>query len=270
MQTRVIAAYFRELRKGYRYTQQALADAADVGKRTVERLDRGDRPVSIRSLEPIMVVLGASADEVHYLMTNPSATVSEAKELARAQLQRSSLWQGIPDRSQPSHQDPRLRGLQAYVRTVRERQHISRKVLADMLGVGIAALADWEAGRSNALPLPAVLRAIMQLIGAMEDLKQIDTATEGHEALGRRLAEARVPILLKESTPEPSDAADAHSARIQEQTIQQRVAALEGIVQFILSLLKRISPTEARDIEQSTARWFPSTRGTQEGEASIP
>src|SRR5262249_3220068 len=161
---------------------------------------------------------------------NPSATVSEAKELAQAQLQRSSLWQAIPDPSHRSHQDPRLRGLQAYVRTVCERQHISRKVLADMLGVAIAALADWEAGRSNAMPLPAVLRAITQLNGALEDLKQIDTASEGHEALDRRLAEARVPILLKESTPRPSDTADAHSASMQEQTIQQRIAALEGIV----------------------------------------
>jgi len=62
MQTKVIAAYFRELRKGYRFTQQSLADAAGVSKRTVERLEGGDRPVSIESLERIMAIVG------HHLM----------------------------------------------------------------------------------------------------------------------------------------------------------------------------------------------------------
>jgi len=256
MQTRVIAAYFRELRKGYQYTQQSLADAADIGKRTVERLDRGDRPVSIRSLEPIIAALGASPDEVHYLRTNPSATVSEAKELAQAHLQRSSLWPGIAHQAHVSHQDPRLRGVQAYVRIVRERQNISRKVLADRLGVGMSALADWEDGRSNTLPVPAVVRAITQLNGTLEDLKQIDLASESHEALGRRLAEARVPILIEDRIPDQGVPPDAQTALSPQETILRRIAALESIVPFILSLLKRLLPAEAPDIERIASQWF--------------
>jgi transcriptional regulator with XRE-family HTH domain len=256
MQTRVMAAYFRELRKGYRHTQQSLADAAGIGKRTVERLDRGDRPVSIRSLEPIIATLGASPDEVHYLRTNPSATVSEAKELAQAQLQRSPLWRGIAHQAHGAHQDPRLRGVQIYVRIVRERQNISRKVLADMLGVGMTDLAAWEDGRSNTLSFSVVVRAITQLNGTLEDLKQIDSASEGHEALGRRLAEARVPILVEERPSDSGAATDTPTALSQHETVLRRIAALESIIPFILSLLKRILPAEAPDIERIASQWF--------------
>ncbi len=268
MQTRVIAAYFRELRKGYQYTQQSLADAARISKRTVERLDRGDRPVSIRSLEPIMATLGASPDEVHYLRTNPAATESEARELAQAQLQRSSLWRGIAHQSAEAQRDPRLRGVQTYVRVVRERQNISRKMLADMLGVSITDLADWEDGRSNTLPISAVFRAITRLNGTLEDLKQIDLASESHEALGRRLAEARVPILIEDRIPDQGVPPDAQTALSPQETILRRIAALESIVPFILSLLKRLLPAEAPDIERIASQWFQNALPVDEANTS--
>ena len=256
MQTRVIAAYFRELRKGYQYTQQSLADAARISKRTVERLDRGDRPVSIRTMEPIIATLGASPDEVHYLRTNPSATESEAKELAQAQLQRSPLWRGSAHQAHGAHQDPRLRGVQTYVRIVRERQNISRKELADLLGVGMTDLATWEDGQSNSLSFSVVVRAITHLNGTLEDLKQIDSASEGHEALGRRLAEARVPILVEERPSDSEPVTDAPAVLSQHETVLRRIAALESIIPYILSLLKRLLPAEAPDIERIASQWF--------------
>ena len=268
MQTQVIAAYFRELRKGYQYTQQSLADAARISKRTVERLDRGDRPVSIRSLEPIMATLGASPDEVHYLRTNPAATESEARELAQAQLQRSPLWRGIVHQPHEAHQDPRLRGVQTYVRIVRERQHISRKVLADLLGVSITDLADWEEGRSNTLPVPSVVRAITRLNGTLDDLKQIDLAIDDHEALGRRLAEARVPILIEDRIPDQGVPPDAQTALSPQETILRRIAALESIVPFILSVLKRLLPAEAPDIERIANQWFQNALPVDEAKTN--
>lgn len=268
MQTQVIAAYFRELRKGYQYTQQSLADAARISKRTVERLDRGDRPVSIRSMEPIMATLGASPDEVHYLRTNPAATESEARELAQAQLQRSPLWRGIVHQPHEAHQDPRLRGVQTYVRIVRERQHISRKVLADLLGVSITDLADWEEGRSNTLPVPSVVRAITRLNGTLDDLKQIDLAIDDHEALGRRLAEARVPILIEDRIPDQGVPPDAQTALSPQETILRRIAALESIVPFILSVLKRLLPAEAPDIERIANQWFQNALPVDEAKTN--
>ena len=256
MQTRVIAAYFRELRKGYQYTQQSLADAAGVGKRTVERLEGGKKWISIQSLESIMATLGASPDEVHYLRTNPSASISEAIELAQAQMERSVLWRGITRQSRGAHQDPRLRGVQTYVRIVRERQNISRKELADMLGVGMTDLATWEDGQSNSLSFSVVVRAITHLNGTLEDLKQIDSASEGHEALGRRLAEARVPILVEARPSDSGTATDAPAVLAQHETVLRRIAALESIIPYILSLLKRLLPAEAPDIERIASQWF--------------
>jgi transcriptional regulator with XRE-family HTH domain len=259
MQTNVIAAYVRELRKGYRHTQQSLADTAGVGKRTVERLDRGDKPVSLRSMEPIMATLGAPPDEVNYLLTNPSATVDEAIELAQARLQRNAIWNSSIGQTRLAHADPRLLGVQIYVRTVRERQGISRKTIADQLGIGMGVLADWEDGRSAALPLPAVVRAVTLLGGTLDDLKQIDSSTHDHEALGRQLAEARVQLTVEQSELKEESTSEVLALPLRERTLLQRIAAIEGIIQFMLSLLKRALPTEASDIERIAAHWFQST-----------
>jgi len=263
MQPKVLAAYFRALRKGHLYTQQSLADTTGVGKRTVERLDRGDGPVSLKSLEPIMALFGTPPDDVNYLLTNPAATIHEAQQLAQALLQRSVTPQEGSGRRQRLDLDPRLRGVQTYVRIVREHQNISRKVLADMLGIGISALADWEEGRSTALPLSVVFRAITQLGGTLEDLKQIDLASEKHVALGRHLAEVRVNATFQDSRPEHGVSAQSHRGVSTEATIMQRIAAIEGIVHFVLSVLKRALPAEAPDIERIAVRWFQSTTGDE-------
>jgi transcriptional regulator with XRE-family HTH domain len=145
-----VAIYFRELREGQGFTQESLAEAAHCGKRTIERLERNEGMIGLVPLERIMAALGASRDEVTYLMTKPSATEADARELARALLRRDPAqgWPAVhlatvtPDAGQL--------GIQAYVRTLRERRGMSRKELADVLGVLIATYADWEAGQSTA------------------------------------------------------------------------------------------------------------------------
>ena len=87
MLTQAVAVYFRELREGRGYTQESLATAVDVSKRTVERLERSEGDISVEPFERIITVLGASPEEVNYLATNPSATVEEGKEFARLLLQ---------------------------------------------------------------------------------------------------------------------------------------------------------------------------------------
>jgi DNA-binding XRE family transcriptional regulator len=49
MLTQAVAVYFRELREGRGYTQESLATAVDVSKRTVERLERSEGDISSRS-----------------------------------------------------------------------------------------------------------------------------------------------------------------------------------------------------------------------------
>ena len=265
MQTHVIAAYFKVLREGYRFTQQSLADAAGVGKRTVERLEGGRRRVSLGSQERIMATLGASPDEVNYLATNPSATITEARELAQSLLQRNPRW-GVLG-GQVRFQDSHLLGVQTYMQLLRKGRQITRKDLADALGIGIADLANWEDGRSDALQFPILLRAIKHIHGSLEDLQTIGAATDGHVALGRRLAEARLAAQSERSNHE----AIQNSQDIQppEGTAIQRLAATENVVQFILSLLKRLLPKEASDIERIASQWHQSVASVDEMKAGM-
>src|SRR5262249_4292619 len=87
MLTQAVAVYFRELREGRGLTQESLATTIDVGKRTIERLERNEGDISVEPFERIIAILGASPEEVNYLVTNPSATIDEAKEFARMRLQ---------------------------------------------------------------------------------------------------------------------------------------------------------------------------------------
>ena len=233
MRTDVLAVYFRELRKGYSYTQQSFAAAAGVGKRTIERLEREEGPISRNSLERIIAAVGASPDEVNYLSTSASATEIEASELAQALLRRSLNWRDIAGRSHLPYQDPRLLGVQTYVRKLRERRNISRKALADLLGISIAVLANWEDGRSSGLAFPVVVRAVKHLGGTLEDLEQIGAAPINHEVLGDQLAKARATSADDESSPRQKNTSDAHANGSHERTILQRIAAIEGLLQFI-------------------------------------
>jgi transcriptional regulator with XRE-family HTH domain len=192
MFNKAVAVYFRELREGQGFTQESLAEAAGCGKRTVERIERNEGKISLDSLQRLTAVLGALPDEVNYLMTNASATEAEASELAQALLQRDPALRWTPFSLSTSPQDLGQLGIQTYVRTLRERQAISRKVIADMLGVRLAMYADWEAGHGTAMPLPILIRITTYVGGSLEHLERIALARDDHEALGRRLADERL------------------------------------------------------------------------------
>ncbi len=79
---REVAQYIRELRRGRGYTQQALAAAARVSKRTIERVERNEGDITGQNLAQLIVALRASPEDVVYLSTSSTASVAEAKELA--------------------------------------------------------------------------------------------------------------------------------------------------------------------------------------------
>ena len=72
-----------------------------------------------------------------------------------------------------------------YVRTLRERQGISRKAIADMLGVLIATYADWEAGRSTAMTFPVLVRLTTYVGGTLDDLQRIALGPTGRPSSAR-------------------------------------------------------------------------------------
>jgi transcriptional regulator with XRE-family HTH domain len=254
MFNKAVAVYFRELREGQGFMQESLAEAAGCGKRTVERIERNEGPISVVSLERLMAVLGALPDEVNYPMTNESATETEAHELAQALLQRDPALRWTTFSLPTSAQDLGQLGIQTYVRTLRERQAISRKAIADMLGVRLAMYADWEAGDGATMPFPMLIRITTYVGGSLEDLEQIALARDGHEALGRRLADER--LAAAKVQPRSSQAREAQGGLASDRKMLHRVLAVEGLLHYVLSLLKRALPSDAEEIERTSTQWF--------------
>jgi len=259
MLTQAVAVYFRELREGRGYTQESLATAVDVSKRTVERLERSEGDISVEPFERIITVLGASPEEVNYLATNPSATVEEGKEFARLLLQ----FDPTPHLRAPQiaalRQDMSSAGIRVYIRTLREQQGIGRKALAEGIGIRIGPLADWEDGRSSTIPTAALVRAVTYLGATVDDLDRITSASTDHENLGRQLAEARLSgatqarkFAGRDNTPVPAD-----------NVVLRRIVALEGLVHAVLMLLKRALPNEMEEIERLSRLWFQTLGGEQ-------
>ena len=125
--TPAVAVYFRELREGRGFTQDILARRVGIGKRTIERLERNEGPISIAPFERTIVELGGSPDHVNYLVTHPSATEDEAKELAQAVLRGDPAQRWVTARSPLADRDSSLVGVQTYMRVLREQQGIMRK-----------------------------------------------------------------------------------------------------------------------------------------------
>lgn len=157
-------------------------------------------------------------------------------------------------------QDIGSAGIRAYIRTLRERQDIGRKTLADRIGIRISTLADWEDGRTSILPASALVRAVSYLGATVDDLDRITSASSDHEVIGQQLAEARISGATQSRTntrPDntPSVVADSVASR--------RSVALEGLVHAVLMLLKRALPNEADEIERLSKLWF-QTAGVSE------
>jgi len=263
MPTPAIAAYVQELRKGRGFTQESLAEAVGMGKRTIERLERCEGDISVEPFERIVAVLRALPDDVHYLVTNASATPDEGKEMAQMQLQHDLLVRRTKQR-QPLHQsDPSTLGLQTYVRVLREQHKLSRKALADASDLPIGLLADWESGRTSLLPPPALVRALVRVGGTLDDVEQIATAPESHTTLAQRLAEQRFAALTTAGQPPYRELQAVEGASSLQRAVARKVVALEGLIHVIVGVLQRAFPTEAAELERSVTLWF-QTRTTSE------
>ncbi len=254
MFNQAVAVYFRELREGHGFTQEALAEAAGCGKRTIERIERNEGPVTIATLERLMTALAASPEQVRYLMTDPSATEQEAREFARALLQHDPA-QPWTASYRTSSSDPSQSGIQAYVRTLRERQGLSRTALAERLEVPITTYADWEEGHSTIMAFPVLLRLTSYVGGTLDDLQRITLAPNDQELLGKRLAEERsaATYLHQHATSHLRDRKIDHASPV---NLVHRLLVIEGLLHYVLSLLKRALPGDAAEIERTSAYWF--------------
>src|SRR5689334_15598689 len=72
------AGYFlKELRRAKKLTQSKLAEAVDVGRGTIERLESGDVHVGVGTVLHVLTILGVSPWHYYELATQARRTAGE-------------------------------------------------------------------------------------------------------------------------------------------------------------------------------------------------
>jgi len=103
-------AYLKALRRTRKLSQSELAEAIDVGRGSIERLEGGDARIRIGTVLHVLTMLDASAWDYFELALYPWRTLGEVR-------QQRMLVQGI----------------EAYIRGLAERKQVSPTVLAEIM-----------------------------------------------------------------------------------------------------------------------------------------
>lgn len=90
-----VAVYLREIRRGRGLTQEALAEAVGVSKRTIERVERNEGDITVPTFTRMIVTIHASPDDVTYLAT-ANVTPEEGRDLAQSWLQGTGRQKELP------------------------------------------------------------------------------------------------------------------------------------------------------------------------------
>jgi transcriptional regulator with XRE-family HTH domain len=164
--------YLKDLRRARRLTQSDLAEAVEVGRGTIERIEGGDDRVGVGTVLQVLNALGGSPWHYYELATQPARTLAEVEQ-----------------------QRAVLHGIAAYVGALAEHKQVPAAVLDEVTRApfsdgGLAADAD-------ALSAYALLLALIHLDAPLADLLPIIHAARGHVALGQTLAEARGALALE-------------------------------------------------------------------------
>lgn len=179
----------KDLRRTRKLTQSALAELVNVGKGTIERLERGDDQVSVRTVFRVLEVLGASPQHYYELAMYPSLMVAEIHA-----------------------RDGLLHGLHTYVRVLCERTQLALPALAEAMRIPPTTLSAWV-GADTPAPLPALalLLALIHLDVPLTDLAPIVHATDDPAAQARQCAVTRGTLItrLREVNAQAPPAADS-------------------------------------------------------------
>jgi transcriptional regulator with XRE-family HTH domain len=195
--------YLKDLRRARRLTQSDLAEAVEVGRGTIERLESGDDRIGIGTVLQVFQALGASPLHYYDLATAKVRTLSEVQQ-----------------------QRAVIHGITAYARTLAERKQVSAAVLDD---VACASLAEDVHGPADAdaISVYALLLALMYLDAPLTDLASITRAATDHDALGRQLAEARGAFVLEMQHAQQNGQVEPHA-----------VPSLDVVVARITALIR--------------------------------
>jgi len=195
--------YLKDLRRARRLTQSDLAEAVEVGRGTIERLESGDDRISIGTVLQVFKALGASPWHYYDLATEKARTLSEVQQ-----------------------QRAVIHGIATYVRALAERKQVPAAVLDEVARASLAENVHGAAD-SDALSVYALLLALMYLDAPLTDLAPIARAATDHEALGRELAEARGAFALEMQHAQQNGQVEPHA-----------VPSLDVVVARITALIR--------------------------------
>lgn len=204
--------YLKQLRRARRLTQSDLAEAVEVGRGTIERIEGGDDRVGVGTVLQVLKALGASPWHYYDLATQPARTLAEVA-------QQRAITHGIA----------------AYVCALAECKQVPAAVLDEV------ARASFSNGSSTAdsdeTSAYALLLALTYLDAPLVDLLPIIRAARGHIELGQSLAAARGALALELLRAQQSGQAEPH-----------RLPSLDVVVTRIATLVRHGSdlPTIVR------------------------
>jgi transcriptional regulator with XRE-family HTH domain len=195
--------YLKDLRRARKLTQSDLAEAVEVGRGTIERLESGDDRIGIGTVLQVFQALGASPWHYYDLATAKARTLSEVQQ-----------------------QRAVVHGIATYVWALAERKQVPPAVLDD---VARASLAEGAPGAADADAISpyALLLALMFLDAPITDLAPIARAATDHVALGRELAEARGAFALEMQHAQQNGQVEPHA-----------VPSLDVVVARITALIR--------------------------------
>lgn len=196
-------AFLRELRRLRKLSQSNLAEAVEVGRGTIERLEAGDDRVSVGTMLRVLHELDASPWHFYELAMVPTRTLSEVRQ-----------------------QRDVVQGISAYVSTLAASKKIPVAVLAEVTGTWFSHV-DGTSEARQLIPDIAWLLALQYLDAPLADLVPLFHATNDHVAIGRQLAEARGTFVNQMEHVQPYE----HGER-------QNVPSLDGVLYRLSGLLR--------------------------------
>lgn len=82
MASEAVGVYIQTLRKLEGFTQESLAEALGISKRTIERIERAEGAVTTDNFDLVVNTVRALPDHIHYLKYTATATIEDAVRLA--------------------------------------------------------------------------------------------------------------------------------------------------------------------------------------------
>jgi transcriptional regulator with XRE-family HTH domain len=196
-------AYLKELRRARKLSQGDVAEAIQVGRGTIERLEAGDDRVSVGTVLRVLRMLEASPWHYYDLATNPSRALSDIRR-----------------------QRVVMRGIVAYMQALAERRHTQLLMLEEAECSRLISIANGAEG-ADSLSAHDVLLALMYLDAPLADLAPIFRASGHHEAIGRQQAEARSVFATVMGDAQPHEQMERYS-----------LPSLDAIVSRVSALLR--------------------------------